>query len=70
MTDTHAPDLRGLETLMPMNSRSVRAGIDAMLGAQSSRHHRCAAAEAGTQATSVIESDVLLARSGYIVVAG
>ena len=55
---------------MPMNSRSVRAGIDAMLGAQSNRHDRFAAAEAGTQSTSVIESDVLLARSGYIVVAG
>ena len=56
---------------MPMNSRSVRAGIDAMLGAQSNRHDRfVAAAEAGTQSTSVVESDVLLARSGSIVVAG
>ena len=56
---------------MPMNSRSVRAGIDAMLGAQSNRHDRfAAAAEAGTLYTSLIESDVLLARSGYIVVAG
>ena len=47
---------------MPVNSRSVRAGITAML---ETRNANEATVRNGTE-----ESDILLARSGYIVVAG
>ena len=53
---------------MPVISTSVRGGIVAMLATRNTVH---AAAETAANTTSrTVETEILLTRSGYIVVAG